>query len=227
MNLAKRLVYATILAFASAGHAQTCGTEIVFDMSPLPVDSVWGEYMSITSIQGQIIHARLDATFVSNEENPWSIYANFEFPTGIVGVDSQTEGWKGTGTFSVAIESDALNGFLVPPSGSPWVTWFLIHAGGTPVELPGGGIALTPMDGLFSELKLTLTLADCPTGDLNADLQVNIADLLILISEWGTCPSEPDELCQADLTADGTVNVEDLLQLIMNWGSYWCPPPFC
>src|SRR5688572_3497339 len=144
MILANRLACAGTLLIATAGHAQTCGTDIVFDMAPMPVDSVWAEYMSITSVQGDIVHARLDATLVSNETNPWSMSGGFQFPTGAIGFDSDAEGWKGTGTFSVSIESESLNGTLAPPAGSDWSTWFFIYSGGTIVELPGGVLTVVP-----------------------------------------------------------------------------------
>ena len=52
-------------------------------------------------------------------------------------------------------------------------------------------------------------------GDLNDDGSVNVTDLLILISGWGTCSAGP---CVSDVNEDGVVNVTDLLLLISNWG---------
>jgi hypothetical protein len=49
------------------------------------------------------------------------------------------------------------------------------------------------------------------TGDLNGDGVVNIFDLSILLSNWGT--SNPD----ADLNNDGVVNIFDLSILLSNW----------
>jgi cell division protein FtsN len=48
-------------------------------------------------------------------------------------------------------------------------------------------------------------------GDLNGDGVVNIFDLSILLSNWGT--SNPD----ADINNDGTVNIFDLSILLSNW----------
>jgi subtilisin family serine protease len=49
------------------------------------------------------------------------------------------------------------------------------------------------------------------TGDLNGDGVVNIFDLSILLSNWGT--SDPI----ADINNDGTVNIFDLSILLSNW----------
>lgn len=55
-----------------------------------------------------------------------------------------------------------------------------------------------------------------PTGDLNGDGVVNVADLLILLANWGNCPSSGS--CTGDLNDDGIVNVADMLILLANWG---------
>jgi hypothetical protein len=51
------------------------------------------------------------------------------------------------------------------------------------------------------------------TGDLNGDGVVNIFDLSILLSNWGTSNQN------ADLNNDGVVNIFDLSILLSNWGS--------
>ncbi len=59
---------------------------------------------------------------------------------------------------------------------------------------------------------------DCsPTpGDLDGDGSVGVADLLILLANWGPC-KECDN-CEADLDGNCTVGVADLLILLSNWG---------
>jgi spore coat protein A, manganese oxidase len=59
-------------------------------------------------------------------------------------------------------------------------------------------------------------VAPSTPGDLNNDGVVDGADLLILLSQWGTC-ADPDN-CPADLNNDGTVDGADLLILLSNWG---------
>jgi hypothetical protein len=53
-------------------------------------------------------------------------------------------------------------------------------------------------------------------GDINGDGNVNVDDLLEVISSWGPCSG-----CSADINGDGTVNVTDLLSLVDAWGV--CP----
>lgn len=53
------------------------------------------------------------------------------------------------------------------------------------------------------------------TGDINGDNLVDVSDLLVLLSAWGTCPDN----CPADLNSDGAVDVSDLLLLLSAWGS--------
>jgi len=55
----------------------------------------------------------------------------------------------------------------------------------------------------------------CP-GDFNQDDAVDGADLLTLLSDWGSCPG-----CESDLTGDDAVDGADLLVLLSNWGA--CP----
>jgi len=53
-------------------------------------------------------------------------------------------------------------------------------------------------------------------GDLDGDGDVDVLDLLALLSDWGPCPPPPQD-CPADLDANGTVDVLDLLILLGNW----------
>ncbi len=68
-------------------------------------------------------------------------------------------------------------------------------------------------------------LPQCP-GDVNGDHNVNVSDLLSVISHWGPCGSPPIG-CVGDVapvgppTGDGQVNVSDLLLVIARWGA--CP----
>lgn len=85
----------------------------------------------------------------------------------------------------------------------------------------------------FDDVKLTL-LDELP-GDVDGDNLVGVADLLILLGEWGDCVPDgpddpayppddpgnrrpPDPPCTADLNGDGRVNADDLLILLGHWG---------
>jgi hypothetical protein len=55
-------------------------------------------------------------------------------------------------------------------------------------------------------------------GDLNSDQVVNITDLSILLSHYGTTDAT------ADINSDGAVNVFDLSALLSNYGKTYTPP---
>ncbi len=63
-------------------------------------------------------------------------------------------------------------------------------------------------DGIVAAL---LTAVEPPLGDLDADCQVGILDLLFLLAQWGQTGSP------ADLNNDGLVGILDLLILLANW----------
>lgn len=63
--------------------------------------------------------------------------------------------------------------------------------------------------------QLPAATAQC-TGDIDADGEVGVIDLLDLLGQWGTAGS-------ADLNDDGQVGVIDLLTLLGGWGP--CPAP--
>ncbi|MBC8522471.1 hypothetical protein H8D29_00940, partial [PVC group bacterium] len=55
-------------------------------------------------------------------------------------------------------------------------------------------------------------LDDAVIGDVNGDGNVDVTDLLSVISAWGPCGG-----CLGDLDNNGTVDVTDLLIIIGNW----------
>jgi len=56
----------------------------------------------------------------------------------------------------------------------------------------------------------------CCEGDLDGSGDVDVDDLLTVISAWGVCV-DPDD-CPADIDGDGTVSVDDLLAVIAAFG---------
>ena len=75
-------------------------------------------------------------------------------------------------------------------------------------EIADSSIAVSPSP--------TTTITPTPsgkTGDLNKDGQVNIFDLSILLSHWGTADAT------SDVNHDGTVNIFDLSTLLSHWGT--------
>ena len=51
-------------------------------------------------------------------------------------------------------------------------------------------------------------------GDLDGNGLVDVADVIILLGEWGPCAGA----CVADLDGDGMVGANDLLMMLANWG---------
>jgi hypothetical protein len=54
-------------------------------------------------------------------------------------------------------------------------------------------------------------------GDTNCDGVVSIADLVLVIVEWGPCPAPNDPCAAADLNGDGEVSVADLVLVVTSW----------
>ncbi len=66
----------------------------------------------------------------------------------------------------------------------------------------------------FSDSSSAVYLATVALlGDLDGDDSVGTADLLALLSAWGTDPGGPP-----DFNGDGNVGTSDLLVLLANWG---------
>jgi hypothetical protein len=218
-----RLARTALLLLAAAGAATTTAaageTQIVFDVSPFEPAAVAGELLAISSAGGHVVHGRIDATFVSNEPGEWSLFANFALPTGIAGVDSETLGWEGAGTFSTSLETDAFNGLLGPPRGETFFFWFVEWAGGVPFTLPGGGPGIGPVDGVFTTFKLTLTVCDCPVGTW-ADLGHALAGTQgepQLLGTGNLCPGAPGSLQLTSAKPGGSAF------LVVGLSSVWLP----
>jgi len=63
-----------------------------------------------------------------------------------------------------------------------------------------------------NDLPFSIIEAAMCEGDINDDGDVSVADLLIVIDQWGLTDSS------ADITGDGIVDVSDLLMVVGNWG---------
>jgi len=76
--------------------------------------------------------------------------------------------------------------------------------------------------GNFAYVAMRLNPIPALSGDLNCDSQVNVPDLLAVISAWGPCPPQPPgqpftETCHADFNDDGVVNHHDIVAVVLNW----------
>ena len=64
-------------------------------------------------------------------------------------------------------------------------------------------------------------IPQCP-GDVDLSTMVNVADLLAVITAWGSCPNGCESTCPPDFDESCDVGVVDLLVVINNWGQ--CVP---
>ena len=213
-----RIPHLLILGLLSApAAAQT--SEVVFDFSPFTPDTVGGEMMVLGTQPLNIVRARVDATYVGNDTVPWSLWVNFALPTGIAGVDSATEGWEDAGTFSASFETDALNGYVAPAPGQSSYLWFVEWAGGKSFDLPGGGVGFGPVDGVFTQLVLTLTVVDAPPSawlDLGHALAGTLGEPL-LTGNGNLCRSAPGSLVLSNARPGGSTF------LVVGLASVWAP----
>ena len=67
-------------------------------------------------------------------------------------------------------------------------------------------------DAVNNVLTVVLEPVEALIGDIDADCEVGVADLMILLDHFGQTGSP------ADLNNDGVVNVLDLIILLLNWG---------
>ncbi|MCZ6653801.1 MAG: hypothetical protein O7D91_12340 [Planctomycetota bacterium] len=73
------------------------------------------------------------------------------------------------------------------------------------------GLILANASGTDGLVAVLLAPVEPPLGDLDADCEVGILDLLFLLAQWGQTGSP------ADLNNDGLVGILDLLTLLANW----------
>jgi hypothetical protein len=81
----------------------------------------------------------------------------------------------------------------------------------------------TLLTGTFINVFLDeMALEPSCVGDLNADEEIDGADLGLLLAAWGACPGASDPCdalgCSADLNVDDTVDGADLGLLLAAWG---------
>lgn len=133
-----------------------------------------------------------------------------------------------------ASDDEGLRGFDIRASFDGGVRWFII-ARDLPATATSHSWTLATQNGI-SNARIRVVAKDkrfqntsaesaafaipagsvVAPGDANGDGQINVADLLMVITGWGSCPVAP-ATCPADVNHDGLVNVSDLLLVITNW----------
>ena len=125
----------------------------------------------------------------------------------------------GAGEFPAAIDQDSA------PAGASWIAFNLSNPD-DPLDNPGtldliGDFGAT-FDGnwrLRAYGTDSSTALFCP-GDTNNDLDIDVNDIIAVVSTWGTDGQGLPGI-NADVVPDGVVNVDDLTAVIGNWGP--CP----
>lgn len=59
-----------------------------------------------------------------------------------------------------------------------------------------------------------LLLLNCNPGDVNFDLEIDLADLGYVLARWGA-----NSVLNADINQDGVVNAGDLVYILINFGN--------
>ena len=100
--------------------------------------------------------------------------------------------------------------YSVSAQVQPGIYWLMI-----------GPLAFDDNAGCGAKYFARATMDPSCYGDIapeEPDFTIGVADLLMVINQWGPCNS-----CAADLNADGSVNVLDLLAILGVWGPCGLP----
>ncbi len=95
-----------------------------------------------------------------------------------------------------------------------------VHGAGSPLLIYGflgGSVDVAVTNGLTFVLSLNPEL-DVHPADLDVDGNIGITDFLLLLANWGPCPTPCPPTCGADINGDCDVDVVDFLALLSAWG---------
>jgi hypothetical protein len=148
------LVAVALAALPVAGDP----VEVVFDLAPFYLETLSGSLPGTCGVVGTVIGARIDVAFVSYEAASWNLDAVFHLPTGSAGFSAAAQGWSGPGYFQLSQTTHAFDGALVHASGGAHFDWSFAWTCSSPVVLPNGYVVHVPVDGGFTDLRLTLTI---------------------------------------------------------------------
>ncbi len=104
--------------------------------------------------------------------------------------------------------------FAAPAAADSGVTFSAAGSYGMRVTIDdGNGVNVT------SDVTVKVQGGDNPgAGDVNGDKVVNIADLLLVIDNFGKTPSDAGYDARADANGDGLVNILDVIVVTSNFG---------
>ena len=123
---------------------------------------------------------------------------------GILGQNGSSRGW-----IWHAGEIIELNDLLLPDTDVFVQSGRAINETGLVL---GNGFTFPPD---AASVAMLLSPLEPVVGDLNADCQIGVIDLLVLLTNWGPCSD--CNRCVADLDDNCVVGLSDLLILLANW----------
>ncbi len=199
---------------------QPGGGGTLHDITMIASDDVWAVGQSYVAPFGDQPYA------VHWDGSSWSVAAMPIFPDGHVQLEGVVA--RASNDVWVAGTNGDDNGVPRPLvmhyDGVEWQEIEMPDSGGSHewfhsmTALPSGDLWAV---GQFSDgsgtATLTARLSGAVSGDVDGDGDVDVSDLLALLSTWGPCPDPPAD-CAADFDQSGDIGVNDLLMLLANWG---------
>lgn len=161
--------------------------------------------------QGEVNGAQLDMSFTTTAGfDAANLFLNFHCPLiqpdEHVGaewtVTGENLGWTGSGTFSASLSNDQISG-LIESYDFDVSFWSL---------LVGSLDSQFPFCGHFESLVYTIHVSPLVPGDLNGDARVDLADLGIILGNFGVSPA-------ADVDCDDDTDLSDLGLVLANYGT--------
>jgi len=73
------------------------------------------------------------------------------------------------------------------------------------------------LSGMNGRLDVTGACCGRAFGDCNYDGKVNLNDIVVIISNWGDCPTINNECVGADFNCDGRIDLQDIVVVINTW----------
>jgi hypothetical protein len=119
--------------------------------------------------------------------------------------------------YAVAGSSGTTGGGLL---NHPAMFVSLNELGSLVLDFDGMRLDATFIDDVGAVRDAFTVLKGVRDGDVDLDGDVDFADLLALLGDWGPCasPPPPPSDCPADVNGSGVVDFADLLVLLANWG---------
>ncbi|MFQ5343722.1 MAG: choice-of-anchor Q domain-containing protein, partial [Anaerolineae bacterium] len=128
-------------------------------------------------------------------------------------------------TFQWTANTDAPWLHVCPLSGvTTGTATVFVDTGGLGMGRYTGTITVTSQTAgvLNSPQAISTTLEVVPLGDIDADCDVDVTDVMEVVSRWRLQAGDPNYLAACDVNDDKTINVADIQKVVTQWGII-CP----